>query len=361
MKLFRQSHNLTSSRGFTLVELLVVITIIGILIALLLPAVQAAREAARRMQCANNMKQLGLALHGYHETHGCFPPSGIGYNICSNAAQYGDKLLLNANGLVMLLPYLDQIPLYDAYDTQQCASTAAASSYPSAGTLVGDPVTSGNARVISQRLQAFSCPSDDGDPYISSDSSYISIKVGSGYQGVKTNYDFNVWAPDLWVLMLECKNWGRINAFTTTLEPDHEASQRMFAEASACHVSDITDGTSYTIAMAERTYSVYNQRCAAWGYRSYMTYGVDVGSDHGLNTWRISWSSTYVPVVGTLGSWNYAGSLHPGGAHVLLADGSVQFLNETTDMVILEHLSAIGDGKVVMVPWSPKKGVFMRI
>ena len=106
--------------AFTLVELLTVITIIGILVGLLLPAVQAAREAARKTQCTNNMKQLGVALHGYHEVHGCFPPAGVAYGFCEEP-QYGDGSILNANGLMMLLPYLDQTPLYAMYDQKQCA------------------------------------------------------------------------------------------------------------------------------------------------------------------------------------------------------------------------------------------------
>ncbi len=114
--------------GFTLVELLVVIAIIGILIALLLPAVQAAREAARRSQCTNNMKQLGLALHNYHDTHQVFPPGGLEYGCSSAGPNYEQpgKLVKNLNGLVLLLPYLEQMPLYDKYDCRQAACAGSA-------------------------------------------------------------------------------------------------------------------------------------------------------------------------------------------------------------------------------------------
>ena len=107
-------------RGFTLVELLVVIAIIGILIALLLPAVQAAREAARRSQCTNNMKQLGLALHNYHDTHLVFPPAGLDYGLAmTGGTEPPGKTVKNMNGLVLLLPYLEQQPLFDKFDCRQ--------------------------------------------------------------------------------------------------------------------------------------------------------------------------------------------------------------------------------------------------
>ena len=98
------------SNAFTLVELLVVIAIIGILIALLLPAVQAAREAARRSQCANNMKQMGLATHNYHDTFRCFPPG----TISPGESDSTQKTLIN--WAIALLPFLEQQPLYDLYD-----------------------------------------------------------------------------------------------------------------------------------------------------------------------------------------------------------------------------------------------------
>ena len=98
-------------KGFTLVELLVVIAIIGILVALLLPAVQAAREAARRMSCQNNLKQLGIALHNYHDTNKKFPAGMQFYGPGNNSADRGKNY--RANWIIAILPYFEQQPLYD--------------------------------------------------------------------------------------------------------------------------------------------------------------------------------------------------------------------------------------------------------
>lgn len=139
------------SRGFTLVELLVVIAIIGILVALLLPAVQAAREAARRMQCSNKLKQLGIALHNYHDTYKAFPSTPGGNGVLS--ANGGSvQNWMRWGGLASLLPYVEQQALYDSIDFRfQWDSTDGTS-----GGLT-------NRQVTRTRLdEAFTCPSDPG-------------------------------------------------------------------------------------------------------------------------------------------------------------------------------------------------------
>jgi prepilin-type N-terminal cleavage/methylation domain-containing protein len=125
--------------GFTLVELLVVIAIIGILIALLLPAVQAAREAARRTQCNNNLKQIGLALHNYHDSHKTFPPDAV-WGAFVAAAPTAQQNPYHTTWLLAILPYLEQQPLYDTVDFEL--------------PMYGQPVTS-------TQLGALQCPSDD--------------------------------------------------------------------------------------------------------------------------------------------------------------------------------------------------------
>lgn len=312
----RPNSGLRRRVGFTLIELLVVIAIIAVLIALLLPAVQQAREAARRSQCKNNLKQLGLALHNYHDSLNSMPPAHIGR--CSTP-------LLNATGLTMLLPYIDQAPLYSKYNSSGSAST-----YPSAGgTAVDDPVTNGNALVVKTIVRAFLCPSDNGSEIITATGSNYGISaMNTGTGGAKTNYDFMAVSP-----IQSCEIWANLANTRKT----------MFGDNSNANFRDVSDGSSNTFMMGETTRSVLNGGTNAWGYRGWVMVGLNI-VDYPINVWAYPGNPS---IPGRLGSWSYAGSLHVGGAHFLLGDGGVRFISENIDSLTRSRLALIQDGQVI--------------
>ena len=150
--------------AFTLIELLVVIAIIAVLIGLLLPAVQAAREAARRSQCVNNLKQIGLAMHNYNDVNGALPPPKIRSGTCQNAYTTGTGAgtLLNTTAFTMILPFIEQTTLANAYNFMQPSSNDAWGGYGSAPTgptiLAGSAVV--NTTVVGSLVTSYWCPSD---------------------------------------------------------------------------------------------------------------------------------------------------------------------------------------------------------
>ncbi len=317
-------------RGFTLVELLVVITIIGILIALLLPAVQAAREAARQAQCRNNMKQLGLALHNYVSSHNVFPPAGLAYGwaSCTNT-NTNDALVLNANGLVLLLPFIEQQGLYERYNFKQCACDYIRNCSP-ATPMLASTLTSGNAQVIATKIPALLCPSDAMDAQFNQTSGgYAIVSAGSTYKGYRTDYDF----------VASTGEYCTRNYWKRTSSPQ---LRRVFGENSETTMAMIRDGTSNTAAMGERLLAADGPN-TPWGYRPNANVGVDIGA-RAPNRWDMPWSATYNPVIGILGEWSDWGSLHPGGANLMMADGSVKFFSETTSLTIFQALATIGNG-----------------
>jgi prepilin-type N-terminal cleavage/methylation domain-containing protein/prepilin-type processing-associated H-X9-DG protein len=330
-------------RGFTLIELLVVIAIIAILIGLLLPAVQKVREAAARMKCSNNLKQLGLALHNYEGVYNVFPPAGKSYAWCTENTGTGhrrDPVWRNLNGLLLLMPYLEQENLYKMYNLN-----ARSSSYSTAGTgaFAGNVVGSGNDVIASTFVSVLRCPSDPGDQ-LEPTGVHYTIDTGSALRGMKTNYDFSV---QYW-------EW-RCNAWATT----PAAVQRMFGENSNTRHGSVTDGLSNTIAMSETTLECANGTTPAWAYRGWVQIGVDPSPNMhagGINVWMSPWTNppdparTQAPRPGKVGSWSWPGSLHTGGCMFLMGDGSVRFISQTTPKTVMDTLAAMADGQVVNLP-----------
>ena len=351
----------SSSRGFTLVELLVVIAIIGILIALLLPAVQAAREAARRSQCTNNLKQLGVGMHNYQEMLGTFPSSAINQGFYGNTYSmiyYDDptQMTMNKHGFSLMLPYVEQQAIYGRLNQNAAygGCVLGVINRPLAG---GDPATNGNAPYMAMDLPLFLCPSDDGVTRTVYNSStdptpYYAISKNSPLYGTRVNYDFST-TPiyDFY--------WG-MRYWSVYMNQYYKQYRAMSGNNSNCKPGDIQDGLSNTVAFAETTRQVLNGNGNAWGYRGWVMVGValyDRLSNYPLsscphcsspvNCWdywiywpQYSWAK---PTPGRLASWGMAGSLHPAGCQVCMADGSVRFVPESTDVLVLGYMTSMAD------------------
>jgi len=346
--------------GFTLVELLVVIAIIGILIALLLPAVQAAREAARRSQCTNNMKQLGLGLHNYHDVNKVFPPAGLDYGtggVCWDGPEPPTKLVHNMNGWMLVLPYIEQQAMAQKIDSRFCMNNCRGPWNDQSYTvpLAGDCVASGNAPAVCNRVGTFFCPSDLSDDRMGNwiFQSPNPFPAGADYC-YKTNYDFSVsfdtgWCMDAWYIY-------------QVGDPTYYG--RMFGQNFQLKIADLLDGTSNTIAVNETTrwHADSGWACNSWAFRIYYDYGIDIARVldatydlKGINVWKIppSWSTWMSPmdtIRGRLADANMAGSLHPGGVNAVVADGSVRFISETTDISILRAISTPRGHEVAPMP-----------
>ncbi len=323
--------------GFTLVELLVVIAIIGVLVGLLLPAVQAAREAARRMSCSNNMKQLGLALHNYHDTHQKMVYAVLqSGSVDAGSAAPGPERVLNHKGWLSVLPFIEQQGLFDMFDSRLSTGAYARNpntvSSPRPGE-AGNP----NDVVVSTLLTAFLCPSDaNPEQYATVTSANYSISPGTTtLQGSHTNYDFSVSRRSN-----SAPRWGAESANT----------RRMFGHDDCPKFRDLLDGTSNTVMLIETLRFLHNGVTPAWGYVRWVGDGIDLAYGPGINHLGpcCGWDATpnARPMVrNRLAHWGSPGSLHPGGCQITMADGSVRFISETVDLVTRQRLAQVGDGQ----------------
>ncbi|AMV19747.1 DUF1559 domain-containing protein [Planctomyces sp. SH-PL14] len=334
--LFSKSGLRGRSSGFTLIELLVVIAIIAVLVAILLPAVQQAREAARRSQCQNNLKQLGIALHSYHETHFIFPFSSMNPGSCISVAAPNtvNSPVRNARGWTMLLPYIDQGALYNQYDHSSPASNHVRTGSPAVltGTAVGT-----NDKVVSVSLPAFLCPSDPGDRFYrsttSADYSIASSGANAAYLGAKTSYEFNVVGTSS-----NCTDW--MNVAST--------SRRMFGINSSARIGDVKDGMSNSVAVCETTLDIRDGVTGTWGYAKWVGQGVDLARAANINNWDCcAWTPPITQIPLRLGTWSAPGSVHAGGMNVLMGDGAVRFLTENLDNTARGRLGTISDGQLL--------------
>ena len=288
-------------RGFTLVELLVVIAIIGILIALLLPAVQAAREAARRSQCTNNLKQLGLAMHNYHDTHKVFP---YGYR---GSGTFHDR----GTWMQQMLPYIEQGPLYDKYMAD------------------GQHYVMDSPRGIKDVvIGSLTCPSDGEAP---------GQGGGGGPRGAPAD------VPGF---------QGNYVVCTGDTNPGTGGGLRgIFYYHSKTKFAYIYDGTSNTLLASEVIIRPYNTSWGwgggggYWGGAPHASYGfttVEPPNSPLSDQVYACKSTTHpeAPCTSVAGGtrYNYARSYHPGGVNVALADGSIRFVSETINLITWRSL-----------------------
>jgi type II secretory pathway pseudopilin PulG len=325
--------------GFTLVEMLVIIGIISLIAALFLPAVQQARGAARRAQCKNNLRQIGVALHSYDASQKVLPPSriAVGFVGWGGPSQGGPKGYLNATGWTMLLPYLDQGPLYNRYDPNQAASWVHRNDRPIATYALADMFGSpdANADVVKTKLPVLLCPSDPGELFYDGSNpainDFYTISSANKRGGCRTNYDFNVWFGE----------------FFYQGYPIPEGERAMFGTNSSTRFELVSDGTSNTAMVTETLRSVSNGKAAAWGHAAHVGIGValdQIKLSRQINNWinprYPEWSKP-----GVLGNWASGGSNHSGGCHIVLGDGSVRFVSENVDTATILRLHRMRDGQ----------------
>jgi prepilin-type N-terminal cleavage/methylation domain-containing protein len=311
----------TSGRtwGFTLIELLVVIAIIAILIALLLPAVQQAREAARRSQCRNHLKQLGLALHNYHDNFNFMPPGAMNPGVqpgntnlpwASNCATQ----CRNSVWSLAVLPYLDQSPLYNQINFSLPITKAQRS---------GTGPSTDQGALFTSEVNVFRCPSDV--PYAEP-----ANQAGTGPYAITNGRRASYWFPAL----------DRMEDLNATYTVQNPIRRGMFGINGGCRLTDVKDGTSNTMMLVEtpfrKNYTLYGPWWNGWNYTS----GVEFGQIPNNKAACVGTGT------GCPSAWG-AGSAHTGGFHTVKADGAVAFLSDNISFTLLQGLVTIGGGELL--------------
>jgi prepilin-type N-terminal cleavage/methylation domain-containing protein len=302
----------SSFRGFTIVELLVVIAIIGLLVALLLPAVQAAREAGRRVQCTSNLKQIGIALAHYEGTFSQFPPGAI-WDPTNN--------INRGSALVHILPFVEHNQLFQAFNFNALDTDDEV--FPGTSTLIA-----------STPVKVYRCPSDDGSAFYYGNIAVHTYAASRGPTDVFNNVGCS------------CPNPWQALSMAPLDDPTNFAGP-FTRVGTTTRSADVLDGLSNTIFFGE-----VRPRC----------------SQHAQNGWANTndgngYCTTLIPINYDTCNPNSPDpchqpcnwttevgfkSAHPNGAQFLLGDGSARFINETIDhAIVYQSLGAKNDGRVV--------------
>ena len=359
MRANRGSHR--PIRGFTLVELLVVIAIIALLIGLLLPAVQSAREAARRAQCVNNLKQIALACHNYETAIGVFPIGNIQTNVFADG--FGNAPCTASTlwtAFAFVLPYMEQGASYNAYNLV----------WPALNNHI-PTINSANWTAGCQRIASYVCPSDTSAAWADPASHFIPINQGSygENRGTWENVLFN-WVDSAGVAVQYASScgWG--------------GGTGMFMPMGSVRLADVTDGTSNTFLFGEMSRFEADAN-TSWMFDNIMSYWED-----GTYPWpapgsiRITGGAFVVPApnappdqtgaifngcftsnlvlppdwlanatipggpCNSLGQWAFR-SFHPGGVNFCMTDGSVKFIKNSTNLATYRALGTRNLGEIV--------------
>ena len=346
--------------GYTLIEVLAVCAMVAILLAVLMPAIQVAREGARTIRCRNNLKQMGLALHNYHDTYNLLPPGYVVGTKVGKDESIDVAWNFGWGWQTAILPFVDQAPLFNMIDYKAGLPTAVEKTASTKITTYTCPDDSGT-RIVARVSVLGPLPDERKSAIVEKGfgrSNYVGIAGWDNdwYLGAKAPGNPNAAADD------SASNWSKLEVghdfrdgiavyssnFKLTVKkpiPNARDYRGVFGENSSRGFRDLTDGMSFTIAVGERATPTKNDSekdvgNAIWAGVPDRSTRVGQSLSLGSAYWPINHELTKETVPNTSGF----NSRHGGGANFVIADGSVRTVSEKLDLALLRRLSLIADG-----------------